>query len=56
MNVKKRKAVKAVTAKKKDTELHCPEVAKEITGWSAASAKLLASSRHLLAGSARGLG
>ena len=25
-----------VTPKKKDTELPCPEVAKEITGWSAA--------------------
>jgi hypothetical protein len=35
MNVKKRKAAEA-TPKKKDTELPCPEVAKEITEWSAA--------------------
>jgi len=35
MNVKKRKAAH-VTPKKKDTELPCPEVAKEVTGWSAA--------------------
>ena len=32
MNVKKRK-VAHVTPKKKDTELPCPEVAKEITEW-----------------------
>ena len=35
MNVKKRKAAH-LTPKKKDTELPCPELAKEITGWSAA--------------------
>ena len=35
MNVKKRKAAR-VMPKKKDTELPCPEVAREITGWSAA--------------------